>query len=124
GTTVLLSTHLLSEVEQVCSHVGVMHRGQLVAQAPLAELRAGAVPRARVLTDHPDGAARVLRGLGLTDVTTTGSEATGSLGPIPAEKVVATLVHDGVPVRGFRVDAPDLEELFVSLTGKGFDVSG
>ena len=39
GTTVLLSTHLLSEVEQICTHVGVMHLGRLVAQAPLAELR-------------------------------------------------------------------------------------
>ena len=39
GATVLLSTHLLAEVEQVCTHVGVMHRGKLVAQEPLAELR-------------------------------------------------------------------------------------
>lgn len=34
GTTVVLSTHLLSEVQQVCTHVGVMHRGRLVAQGP------------------------------------------------------------------------------------------
>jgi ABC-2 type transport system ATP-binding protein len=40
GVTVLLSTHLLAEVEQICSHVGVMHRGRLVAQSSLAELRA------------------------------------------------------------------------------------
>lgn len=38
GSTVLLSTHLLSEVEQICTHVGVMHLGRLVAQAPLPEL--------------------------------------------------------------------------------------
>ena len=50
--------------------------------------------------------------------------ASGVLGEIAPEKVVAALVHDGVPVRGFRVLAPDLEELFVSLTGEGFDVSG
>ncbi|HEU0240882.1 MAG TPA: ATP-binding cassette domain-containing protein, partial [Micromonosporaceae bacterium] len=36
GTTVVLSTHLLSEVEQVCTHVGVMHLGRLVAQGGLA----------------------------------------------------------------------------------------
>ena len=40
------------------------------------------------------------------------------------EKIVAALVHDGVPVRGFALVAPDLEEMFVSLTGEGFDVSG
>ncbi len=124
GATVLLSTHLLSEVEQICTHVGVMHLGKLVAQAPLAQLRAGVAPRAAVETDRPEEAAGVLRGLGLSDVETAPARATGVLGDLPAEKVVEALVHAGVPVRGFSVVAPDLEELFVSLTGEGFDVSG
>jgi ABC-2 type transport system ATP-binding protein len=124
GATVLLSTHLLSEVEQICTHVGVMHLGKLVAQAPLAELRAGTVPRVRVDTDRPEDAARVLRDLGLSDVGTQAEAATGVLGPVAPEKIVADLVHQGVPVRGFAVVAPDLEETFVSLTGEGFDVSG
>jgi ABC-type multidrug transport system ATPase subunit len=124
GSTVLLSTHLLAEVEQVCTDVGVMHQGRLVAQGPLAELSSESVPRARVRTDRPADAARVLRELGLTAVTTTAAEATGALGPVAPEKVVAALVHAAVPVRGFEVVAPDLEDLFVSLTGEGFDVSG
>ena len=124
GATVMLSTHLLSEVEQICTHVGVMHLGKLVAQAPLDELRSGTVPRARVDTDRPDDAAGVLRGLGLSDVDTGLQHAAGVLGEIAPEKVVDALVHDGVPVRGFRVLAPDLEEMFVALTGEGFDVSG
>ena len=124
GATVLLSTHLLSEVEQVCSHVGVMHLGRLVAQAPLADMRRQAVPRARVDTDRPHDAARVLGGLGLSDVEVAATFATGVLGEIAPEKVVAALVHDGVPVRGFGVLAPDLEDVFVALTGEGFDVSG
>jgi lantibiotic transport system ATP-binding protein len=124
GATVLLSTHLLSEVEQVCSHVGVMHLGRLVAQAPLEDLRRQAVPRARVDTDRPEDAARVLTGLGLSEVEVAPASASGVLGDIAPEKVVAALVHDGVPVRGFGVLAPDLEDVFVSLTGEGFDVSG
>jgi lantibiotic transport system ATP-binding protein len=124
GATVMLSTHLLSEVEQICTHVGVMHLGRLVAQAPLAELRASVVARARVSTDRPDDAARVLRELGVTEVQVGRGEATGALGPLAPEKVVAALVHDGVPVRAFGVVAPDLEDMFVALTGEGFDVSG
>jgi ABC-2 type transport system ATP-binding protein len=124
GATVLLSTHLLSEVEQICTHVGVMHVGRLVAQAPLAELRAGTLPQVRVETDRPDDAARVLRELGLADVATTAVTATGVLGPLAPEKAITELVHQGVPVRGFAVVVPDLEEMFVSLTGEGFDVSG
>jgi ABC-2 type transport system ATP-binding protein len=124
GATVLLSSHLLSEVAQICTHVGVMNRGTLVAQAPLEVLRAESQPLARVETDRPADAARVLRELGLSDVDTAPGVASAVLGAVAPEKVVAALVHDGVPVRGFAVVAPDLEDVFVALTGEGFDVSG
>jgi lantibiotic transport system ATP-binding protein len=133
GITVLLSTHLLSEVEQICDHVGVMHRGGLIAQAPLAQLRAGVVPVARLETDQPEEALRVLADLRLDHLDTRpardgGVVVTATLGAsagaaVAPEKVVAALVHAGVGVRGFTVAPPDLEELFVSLTGEGFDVT-
>ncbi|WP_306205214.1 ABC transporter ATP-binding protein [Actinoplanes sp. RD1] len=122
GATVLLSTHLLAEVEQVCTQVGVMSHGRLVAQEQLGKLRADAEPRARVLTDRPGDAADVLRRTGLDEVVVSAAEASGRLGAVPPEKVVAALVHDGVPVRGFTVETPRLEDVFVQLTGKGFDV--
>ena len=58
------------------------------------------------------------------DVTTVGETVSALLGDASPEKVVATLVHADVPVRGFGVLAADLEEMFVQLTGEGFDVSG
>lgn len=124
GTTVLVSSHLLSEVEQVCTHIGVMHVGVLLTQGPIAQVRAVGEPRARAQTDRPQDAARVLRQLGLTDVVIESGWATGTLGEVAAEKIVAALVHDGVPVTGFAVERPSLEDLFVSLTGEGFNVSG
>jgi ABC-type multidrug transport system ATPase subunit len=124
GPTVMLSTHLLSEVEQICSHVGVMHLGRMVAQGPLAELRARTAPRAEVRTGDPAAAARVLGELGLAEVEVHGETASALLGDAAPEKVVAALVHADVPVRGFAVLAADLEEMFVQLTGEGFDVSG
>ena len=57
GTTVLVSSHLLSEVEQMCTHIGVMHIGKLVAQGTSAELRTGVEPEAVVETDQPQEAA-------------------------------------------------------------------
>jgi ABC-type multidrug transport system ATPase subunit len=128
GATVLLSTHLLSEVEQICTHVGVMHLGRLVAQAPLPELRERTAPRVAVRTTNTTGAVEVLTGLGLTEVATGSASGsgpvTGTLGDVTAESVVVALVHAHVPVRGFEVVAADLEEMFVQLTGEGFDVSG
>jgi len=102
----------------------VMHVGRLLTQGPIEEVRAVSEPRARVESERPEGAARVLRELGLTDVTFESGWAVGTLGQVAAEKVVAALVHEGVPVTGFAVERPSLEDLFVSLTGEGFNVSG
>jgi ABC-type multidrug transport system ATPase subunit len=124
GVTVLLSTHLLSEVEQICTHVGVMHNGNLVAQGPLPELRAGVAPRVTIATSAPEQAAAVLRGRGLQDVMARPGGADARLGSARPEDLVAALVHDGVPVRGFAVEEASLEDLFLALTGEGFDVSG
>ena len=124
GATVLVSSHLLSEVEQVCTHIGVMHVGVLLTQGPIAQVRAVGESRARVQTDRPQDAARVLRQLGLTDVAVESGWAAGIVGELAAEKIVAALVNDGVPVTGFAVERPSLEDLFVSLTGEGFNVNG
>jgi len=124
GTTVLLSSHLLSEVEQVCTHVGVMHVGRLVSQGSLAELQAMAVPTIRVETSQPELAAATCARLGLSDVERHGSGVTAALGSAEPEAVCAALVRAGVPVRGFAVASADLEDVFVQLTGEGFDVSG
>jgi ABC-2 type transport system ATP-binding protein len=124
GVTVFLSSHLLSEVAQVCSDAAVMSAGRLVWQGPLAELAAQQQVRARVTTADADAAAEVLRGQGLTEVRIDAAGASGVLGDREPEPVVAALVAAGVRVRGFAVDRPDLEEVFVGLTGEGFDVSG
>jgi len=124
GSTVLVSSHLLSEVEQMCSHVGVMHVGRLLVQGTVAEVRAGTETQATVETEQPQVAARIMRELGLREVRTTHATTVGLLGDIAPEKIVAACVHQGVPVVGFRVDSPSLEDVFVTLTGEGFDVSG
>ena len=122
GTTVFLSSHLLAEVEQVCSHVGVMRAGRLVFQGPLAELRHTGVARIRVQTADPEAAAAVLKRLGLPAPEVTGPEVTAQLGPHEPERICAELVAAGVGVRGFGVATPALEDLFVALTGEGFDI--
>jgi ABC-2 type transport system ATP-binding protein len=124
GVTVLISSHLLSEVEQICTHVGVMHVGKLVAQGTIDELRRSQQPRVAVETTAPAAAVRALAELGLTPGPIEGRHVTAALGEAEPEKVLAALVHAGVPVRQFTVDAAGLEDVFVALTGEGFDVSG
>jgi ABC-2 type transport system ATP-binding protein len=122
GTTVFVSSHLLAEVEQVSSHVGVMRLGQLVFQGELAELRRTAAPRVEVRTGDAAAAAEVFARLGLAEPALADDLVTAELGEIAPEKVTAELVHAGVGVRALTVRAPSLEDLFVGLTGEGFDV--
>ncbi|MGO4248854.1 ABC transporter ATP-binding protein [Paenarthrobacter sp. RAF54_2] len=126
GTTVFVSSHLLAEVEQMCTHVGVMSAGRLVAQGPLDELRSAGQAHVLVRTPDVERAARVLARLGLVPGEAPGREVVlgNGLDGVEPEEIVAALVADGVRVRGFTVENASLEERFVSLTGEGFDVVG
>jgi ABC-type multidrug transport system ATPase subunit len=123
GATILVSSHLLSEVEQICSHLGVMRQGRLVAQGTAHEVRSGARPVVNVLTSMPDEAGAVLASLGLSEISMTTSGVRALPANVEPERIVEALVAAGVGVRGFTVDVPSLEDLFVELTGEGFDVS-
>ncbi|MFE0425205.1 ABC transporter ATP-binding protein [Streptomyces sp. NPDC058953] len=128
GTTVFLSSHLLDEIEQVCTHAAVMARGRLLTQGPVAELAARARGRLTVLTPDTDDAARLLKERGITEVVAEpdGERVTAEPpGPeVELAELTAALVAAGVRVRGFGVERASLEEAFVALTGEGFDVAG
>ena len=124
GTTVFVSSHLLAEVEQICSHVGVMRAGRLAFEGTLDELRSRGATRIRVRTADQQLAATVLSGLDLADVRAGHGEVSALLGDQPPEDICARLVHAGVRVAGLESPRPSLEDLFVELTGEGFDVSG
>ncbi|VTR78340.1 ABC transporter ATP-binding protein [Cellulomonas hominis] len=132
GATVLVSSHLLAEIEQVCTHVGIMSRGHLLLQGERAALTDRGAARLVVTTRaaQAGAAADVLTGLGLTEVEPPPPALgdgpvtlTAALGPTPPEKVSAALVHAGIDLVGFEVARPNLEQVFVELTGEGFDVA-
>lgn len=125
GTTVLVSSHLLAEIEQVCTHVGIMRAGRMVLQGDRSVLVARGASRLRVTTTTglAGAAARVLDTLGLDEVAVDGLQVDALLGDVAPEKVSAALVAAGVDLVGFEVRHPSLEEIFVELTGEGFDVA-
>ncbi|MGW5231310.1 ATP-binding cassette domain-containing protein [Streptomyces nodosus] len=124
GTTVFLSSHLLDEIEQVCTHAAVMARGRLITQGAVADLAARARGRLAVTTPDPGEAARVLKEQGVADVVVAENRVTGEPPDRDLAEVNAALVRAGVRVRGFGVERASLEDAFVELTGEGFDVAG
>jgi ABC-2 type transport system ATP-binding protein len=118
GRTVLVSSHLLAEVEQTCSHVVVMHHGALVAQGEVGEIAAGS-GQATLTVDDPDRAVRLLSDLaGVTEVERDGDAVHATLGGMPRSVVVGELVRAGIAVdqAGPR---RRLEDAFLALVGEG-----
>jgi ABC-2 type transport system ATP-binding protein len=115
GTTVFLSSHLLAEVEQLCSRVGVLDRGRLVLQEQLATLTAPTGSTV-VHTADPHRVRATLDGR----VTSIDGDRVVVRGADPAE-VNALLVAAGVPVHGLDLERPTLEQVVLAAAGTSTD---
>jgi len=131
GATVFLSSHLLAEVELICSRAAIVDRGRLVAQDRVDALLA---PTGRVLVTTPDVARAAELAARLPGVR-LGGQATGAapggagrvtvqLDGTAPEALNRRLVDGGVRVRELVVERPTLEEVFLALTGAGGDGPG
>ncbi|GAA4032948.1 ABC transporter ATP-binding protein [Allokutzneria multivorans] len=115
GTTVVVSSHLLAEVEATCTHVAVLHQGTAVAQGSLAQLLDGGTPTLTVSTEDVQLAVDTLRDNRIpykSDVDGVRAE----LVSVTSQQVIEKLVLAGVGVREARRERTGLEELFARLT--------
>ena len=123
GITIFVSSHLLSEIEQLCSHLAVMTAGKIVAQGSLAELRNESQTRLVLKADRIDELVDLLKTQGLTKLSLKPDRV---VVPVPSDFDVAVLnqllVKKKFMVSEIRLEQPSLEEYFVNLTGEGFEV--
>jgi ABC-2 type transport system ATP-binding protein len=115
GVTVLLSSHVLAEVQQVCSSVSIIGDGRLLAAGKVDDLLGEDTARTRVGVSDPDRATTVLTDAGYavvrdgTDLLVQGHEH--------PEEITRTLAAQGLYVAELSAVRPDLESFFLSLTG-------
>jgi len=124
GITIFISSHLLVEIEQICTHLAVMSQGRIVAQGSVEELSRAEIMSLRLVSAQSELAINGLKSLGINataeaDLIT----ATVAAAQIEPERIVSVLVELGVGIKSFSLAAPTLEERFVLLTGEGFDVA-
>jgi ABC-2 type transport system ATP-binding protein len=121
GCTVVLSSHLLAEVEQVCDRVAVVSRGRLVVQSTVEDL----VGLGRLVieaTPLTDAAAVVTRVVGADRVSVVDGKLHVQTEPESAAGINRALVRADVDVTGLRQEARTLEEVFLQMTGPGAEV--
>lgn len=124
GITFFISSHLLVEIEQICTHLAVMSQGKIVAQGSVEELSESETLVLTLRTDQKKEAIKVLQRLGIKAKAVNQEViATVKNGFIEPEELVKKLTKEKVGIKAFSLLAPTLEERFVSLTGEGFDVA-
>jgi len=114
--TIFVSSHLLGEVEQMASHVGLMHQGRLLVQTELAALKHSAQRRIGVGVERAAEAAAKLCSLGYEAVCIEADALEVSLSSgaaSAAAEVNAVLVAAGFPVFRLRVEEPALEDIYL-----------
>jgi ABC-2 type transport system ATP-binding protein len=128
GATVLLSTHLLAEVEEVCSRVLILNRGRLVAEGTVSEIaRRAAAPRSarlRVAAEHVERARGALAASGAIEQVQAANGQPGTLVAILNGKGRPTVMNDGlralvdadVPVLSFELEGARLSDAFLAMT--------
>jgi ABC-2 type transport system ATP-binding protein len=123
GITIFLSSHLLTEIEQLCSHVAVMRAGEIVAQGSLDEIRSNGQTRLILLVDNITEAKEVLKTAEISKSKTLGKKIVAPVDfDFDVAKLNKQLVAKKIAVSEIRLEHPSLEEYFVNLTGEGFEV--
>lgn len=115
GTTVLLSSHLLTEVQEICDRVGVIHQGRLLRESTVAELRGGSSLRLRA-TPEAEAYAVATRLAGDDGVRRTPTGLSLALPAEAAPDVARELVAARVDVLELTPVERPLEEVFLELT--------
>jgi ABC-2 type transport system ATP-binding protein len=127
GSTVLFSTHILTDVERVCDRVAILDHGKLVTTGPMNELLeryARPIYRLEVEDGQADGVARLTESLRQAPFVTHVTETTAGLRVAVSDAkdagrdLLAMVAAHGVSLLVFERQRPTLEDVFLQLVGR------
>lgn len=119
GITVLISSHLLSEVEQMAGTVGIIRQGELVFQDTIENLHRQARGTLHLRVSNPDDALLVLHEQGLDAVLTNSAIMVGHTDDAAVAHIVKSLVSRNHSIYRVEEKRKSLEDLFLQIVGEG-----
>lgn len=118
GITVLVSSHLLSEIDQMATHVGIIHKGELIFQDSLSCLHEHSKSRLFLRTDDDGKAAKILEQYRFPSEERDGKLYLRILEDRLVIKAISTLTDSGIGILRLSEEQMSLEDIFLKLTGK------
>ena len=118
GVSVFLSSHLLSEVEQMASHIGIIHQGVFQFQGTLPELQSQHAPRLHLQVSAREEIGKLLKLNGYKVTANNGSLQVSITSPSQAEQINHLIMHHGYLIQQSSIQQPTLEDIFINLTHK------
>lgn len=115
GTSVLLSSHLLNEVQQVCDRIAVLNKGRVVAQGRVDELLSAKKPSVRLKVSDPAKTAQMLSSLPGVEKVEVNSNYVFASG-VDSQDLMNYLVQNQIIPQEVTLQKTDLESLFMDLT--------
>ncbi len=126
GKTILVSSHILSEIQEVCTHIGIIEAGELVAMGTLSEMRqrirAQRIVRLTLVERLEEAQTWLAARPDVLDVELVSENGERHLlitmagGDAPLSEFLSALVNAGFPVNGFQEADSNLEDVFMRLT--------
>jgi ABC-2 type transport system ATP-binding protein len=132
GMTIIYTSHYMEEVEYLCESVAILDHGVIIAQGPIDEVRSLAgdsvilrIPAAEGLLHKPEDLEKLKQALHVP-IEPSHAELRIILpkGSAQAPEILNILVEHQVPLTGMQIEAPNLETVFLSLTGKALRDNG
>lgn len=118
GMTVLVSSHLLSEIDQMADYTGIIDHGHMIFQGELEELRMHSRRQLILRTQNNDAAERILKEQKILCANTDGQLVLPDLSDGQTSHMIFVLVREGIGILRLEERQKSLEEIFLSLTGK------
>lgn len=118
GMTVLVSSHLLSEIDQMATHVGIINQGELIFQDTLSALHRHSRSRLILKTDNDTSALQILSSFGLSAFFEEKNLCLKATDNATVIKAVRLLVQSGIGILRLSEQQMSLEDIFLQLIGK------
>jgi len=119
GITIIISSHILTELHHLATHYGIIHDGKLIKQLPASELDAECTQHTRLVTNDVEKTTKILISIGIKDFKSLPNGEFRINDEVNPEKITTALLQNGVGIQAINTVTQDLESYFISLIGGG-----